>query len=642
MVVIRSLTTIFTYLIGLCGVIPLLPWLATFPRLFLVVGIIVGFWQDRRGSWHLKPWVQNVAITPVFLYYALQFSRSNPVQPVISVLAIMLAVRLSGEKTVRYSLQTYAISIFCLASSSLFDLSPVFLIYLGLLLLMIALALVLLTFQNQDQDMTVSLSDLKKILFSAMLMPLLAVPLLLFFFPIMPRTQQPLWQFLNQPTSRTTGYSDIVEPGSQSSITESVTLAFRAEMPRQTQSQLYWRGTVFNRTDGVKWTRTEPIPAEQPKSAGKKVTQVIYPEPSAVRTLIALDRPIDIAIRRVKHTPDGVFELIGTAKGRLSYSADSEPSGLIAQLNSVSRPFYLQLPDQLPVRIKALASEIVLAGEKDRAKVQFLENYFRNEGYRYSTTDLATGDTAVEQFLFDRKKGHCEFFASSFALLLRAAGVPSRLVGGYLGGEYNPLGGYYLVSDARAHVWVEAYIVGSGWVRIDPSSLATNAGDVWKAPGSGNLRLRISMAFDSFNHLWNRSVISYDLEQQIKAATILGARLQGFSVLKILFNSLPYFAGGLLLVSIFFVFRQSSLFRSREQRILQRFLRILEQKFNISAVDSGEGLFEIASLTGNSHVSDFTFIYARAIYRDRRLTDDEYLSLQRILLAMKSNESKIS
>ncbi|NTW99793.1 MAG: DUF3488 domain-containing protein, partial [Geobacteraceae bacterium] len=249
MVAIRSLTVILTYAIGLCGMLPLFPWLTTFPRLILAVGLISGLWQDRRGSWELKPWMQNIAIVPVFFYYALQFSRFNPVEPVTAVLAIMLAVRLSGEKTVRHSLQIYALSMFCLASSSLFDLSPLFLVYLGLLLFMVALALVLLTFQNLDGSMRVSKPDLKRILFSALLMPILAIPLLLFFFPIMPRTQLPLWHFLNPQATHTTGYADTVEPGSQSSIAVSRTLAFRAEMPRLAQNQLYWRATVFNRTD---------------------------------------------------------------------------------------------------------------------------------------------------------------------------------------------------------------------------------------------------------------------------------------------------------------------------------------------------------------------------------------------------------
>ena len=103
MMAIRSLAALFTYVIGLCGMIPLFPWLTAFPRMILVAGLLSGLWQDRRKIWRFNPWMQNVAIVPVFLYYAVQFSRSNPVQPVISVLAIMLAVRLSGEKTVRHS-----------------------------------------------------------------------------------------------------------------------------------------------------------------------------------------------------------------------------------------------------------------------------------------------------------------------------------------------------------------------------------------------------------------------------------------------------------------------------------------------------------------------------------------------------------
>jgi hypothetical protein len=338
MAAIRSLTAILTYVIGLCGTIPLFPWLTTFPRVVLAVGLLAGLWQDRSRNWPMKPWMQNIAIVPIFIYYVFQFSRSNPIQPVVSVLAIMLAVRLGGEKTVRHSVQIYTLSLFCLASSSLFDLSPVFLIYLGLLLFMVAIALVLLTFQNQDPAMTVSMPDLKRILFSALLMPVLAVPLLLFFFPIMPRTPLPLWNFLNPPTSRTSGYSDTVEPGSHSSIGESRTLAFRAEMPSQAQNQLYWRGTVFNRTDGVKWIRIAQIPAERPEIIGQKVTQVIYPEPSDSHTLIALDRPFAISLQRVKRSPDGVFELIGTARSRLNYSADSLSNAAVVQHNLICPP----------------------------------------------------------------------------------------------------------------------------------------------------------------------------------------------------------------------------------------------------------------------------------------------------------------
>ena len=637
MVRIRSLTALLTYVIGFCGMIPLFPWLTSFPRMILVVGLLSGVLQDRRGNWALKPWIQNVMVVPVFFYYAFQFSRANPVQPVISVLAIMLSVRLSGEKNVRHCLQIYALSLFCLASSSLFDLSPIFLVYLGFLIFMVALALVLLTFQNQDSAMTVTVAELKRIMFYALMMPVLAVPLLVIFFPIMPRTQIPLWHFLNPKEIPATGYSDTVDPGSKNSITESRTLAFRAEMPRQLQNQLYWRGTVFNRTDGIKWTRTAQVPAEQTEISRQTVVQIVYPEPSISRTLIALDRPVAIDQPRVKRSPDGVFERIGTTGKRESYRADSYSRGVVTLRNSASRTFYLQMPDHLSTRVKALATEIVLNGEDDRTKITFLENYFRDGGYRYTTKDLATGDRAVEQFIFDKKQGHCEFFASSFALLLRAAGVPCRLIGGYLGGVYNELGGYYLVSDEKAHVWVEAYVEKLGWVRIDPSSFATNAAEVWTISSPRSLKLRINMALDSLNHSWNRSVIIYDFEQQMNAARSVGSRLQGISPARIMRSSLPYIIGALLCAGLYFVARRAQVFRPREQRILSRFLSVVEHEYGIQ---KGVGLFEIACAANNSTVSEFVAIYAGAIYHDHRLTDDEYRKLQKIIRMINGSGSK--
>ena len=622
--------------------IPLFPWLTMFPRGALAVGLIFGLIQDQKGSWQLKPWMQNIGIVPIFIYYALQFSRANPIQPVISVLAIMLAVRLGGEKTVRHSLQIYALSIFCFASSSLFDLSPIFLIYLGLLLFLVTITLVILTFQSQDHTMTVTKADLKRILLSGLLMPVLAVPLLILYFPIMPRTQMPLWHFLTPTPSRTTGYTDTVEPGSQSNITESLTLAFRAEMPSLPLNQLYWRGTVFNRTDGNKWTRLSQIPTEQAALLGRQVRQVIYPEPSTVRTLIALDRPKIINMQRVTSSPDGVFELSRVTGRRLSYDVESQSSDVVTQLNPINRKFYTQLPNRIPARIRTLASTIANSGEDDRARVDFLEKYFRNGDYRYSTKDLATGESAIEQFIFERKKGNCEFFASSFAILLRASGVPCRLVGGYLGGEYNQLGGYYLVTDNKAHVWVEVFVNGSGWVRIDPSSFATNAGVVWTAQKSRSIKLSISMAVDSFNHSWNRSVITYDLERQIEIAHKVGSQLQGFKPSVILRSTAPYLTGALLIAGLLFTVRRFSLFDSREQRILGSFMHMIESKYNIPFKNGEVGLFEMALSLNNSHITEFVSIYAGAIYRDRKLTNDEYFCLRQILQNMKLGISQTS
>ena len=630
MVSIRFIAAIMTYAIGLCGILPLFPWLTTVPRLVLAVGLLAGLWQDSRKSWPLKSWMQNSVIVPVFLYYAVQFSRANPIQPVVSLLAIMLAVRLAGEKTVRHSLQIHVLALFCLASSSLFDLSPMFLLYLGLMLFLVAIALILLAFQSHENTMLLSRAELRKVLLAGCLMPLLSLPLLLFFFPVLPRTQLPLWNFLSSPAVRTSGYSDKVEPGVQPSVGESRALAFRAEMARQQQQQLYWRGSVFNRMQENRWVRVEGIPSEQPVSGGDSINQLIYPEPSVSRVLIALDRPAEIRLIRLKRSPDGVFEYTGPLGRRLNYQARSVTTGEAPDSGLLNRRFYLNLPEGIPPRITKLAGEIGRLGKNDLERLTLLETHFRNGNYRYSMSGLPTGERALEQFIFDGKQGHCEFFASAFAVLLRGAGVPCRLVGGYVGGDYNQLGGYYLVSEDMAHVWVEAFIEGRGWLRIDPSSFATNAGEVWNPEKSRSLMLRVRLTLDYLNYQWNRTVIVYDFEQQFEFVRRAGKRLHGIDPAGII-SSWPYPVTIFLLGVLLYLIRNTTLFRRREERILRRFLRRIASEFGIDAGQGRLGLFEIAGLVGNERVGEFAAIYSGAVYRDRRLTDREYRRLQQIL-----------
>jgi transglutaminase-like putative cysteine protease len=627
---INTLISILSYAIALCGMLPLFPWLENVPRLIVVAGLAAGIWQAVRGPWLLKNWIFNVAIVPVFLYYALQFSRTNPVQPVVSVLAIMLATRLAGPKNTRHYLQISTLSLFCLASSSLFDLSPRFLLYLGLILLLVAVSLVLLTFYDQDSAMSLAHSDLRKVLAAGLLMPLVSLPLLIFFFPLLPRTQLPLWNFLAAPASRTSGFSDQVEPGISSQAGTSRVLAFRAEMQPLAQQQLYWRGTVFNRVEGRRWVRVA-APSENINYTGRRISQTIYPEPGSSRILLALDAPASLTLQRSRRLPDGVYEYQGSLGKRLVYTAESISTGTQATSTDIKRSFYLTLPDNLPERIQRLADNIQSRGRNDASRLELLEAFFRNNGFRYSKSGLPTGENALEQFVFESKQGHCEFFASSFALTLRAAGVPARLVGGYLGGEYNQMGGYYQVSEEMAHVWVEVYITGQGWLRVDPSSFAENAGSVWSAPRVSFLS-KVRMALDSLYHTWNRAVITYDFERQVDAARKVGARMQTVVVVRMLKVFLPYLAAVIGLVGVgSIVLYRKRIFLSREDRLLRCFYQRVRQDCGVAVERGRVGLFEIAVQTDNPAVREFADIYAGAVYRDRRPTDDEYRRLRKIV-----------
>lgn len=629
---IKSQIAALSYAIVLCGIVPLFPWLTGAPRAVLVAGMAAGIWQDFRGSWPIKNWVYNAAVVPVFLYYAIQYSRANPVQPVLSVLSIMLAVRLGGEKSGRYYLQIQALSLFCLAASSLFDLSPAFLVYLTMMLMLVAVALVLLTFYAQDSRMVLSSADLRRVVAAGLFMPLASLPLLAIFFPILPRTQLPLWNFLSPVAERTGGMADKVEPGRSANVAESPVLAFRAETTRLPQQQLYWRGKVFNRIAGNRWIRDEKAPFEQTGHPGARISQTIYPEPGLSRTIFALDAPAAVMLPRTKRSPDGTYELQGPAVKRLSYRVESATSGILPIRNRIDRDFYLRLPADVPTRILHLADDIRRRADSDVRRVELLKQYFRQGNYRYSLRDLPTGENALEQFLFEKKQGQCEFFASSFALLLRAAGVPARLVGGYLGGEYNDIGGYYLVTEDRAHVWVEALIAGKGWVRIDPSGFARNAGAIWGGPKKRDLLTRLRLTLDSLNHTWNRSIITYDFERQVDAARSMGQRLQGFNPWRALKRVLPVmlFLSGLAGLFIL-VSRRKLLLPTREERLLKRFYRRVAADSGVQFERGRHGLFEMAEASQNPRVREFAEIYAGAVYRDRRLTSEEYGRLTRML-----------
>lgn len=630
---LRTLTAILSYAIALCGIVPLYAWLTPLPRVLLAACMAAGIWQDRRGAWPLKNWMLNISIVPVFILYAARFSRANAVQPVVSVLAVMLAIRLLGEKNDRHYLQIYALSLFCLSASSLFDLSPLFVAYLAVMLFMVAVSLVLLTFHGQGGVLVLSSGDLRRVLAAGLVIPLASVPLLVFFFPLLPRTQLPLWNIIPAPAVRPVGFSKRVEPGTSAVAADSRALAFRAELPRQPEGGLYWRGTVFNRLDGQRWVRDMP-PPEQTVFGAVRVAQVIYPEPGSGSHVFALDAPAAISRLRTARSPDGVYELTRGVGSRNSYAAESVSDGLLPVTGGIDRAFYLRLPKDVPERIMRLAWEIGGRGGTDSSRLELLERHFRNGGYRYAMRGLPTGSRALERFLFETRQGHCEFFASAFAIVARAAGVPARLVGGYLGGEYNDLGGYYLVTENMAHVWVEAFVEGQGWVRIDPSGFAENAGAVLGGSGQQGVLLRLRLAMDALNHAWNRSVISYDFERQVDAARTAGRRLQRLEAGRVIGSLAPLLLALLVPAAGFFLFLNRRRFLpSPEERLLRAFYYRIEKDGGIRVERGRQGLFEIAEACGSERARLFAGIYCGAVYRDRRLSPEEVRRLKELIRA---------
>ena len=618
-------------MITLAGIAPIFFWIERFPQLVIVAALLIGLLQEWRGGWQITNRQFNLALVPVFIWYLLQYSRSNPIQPVVSVLVIMLAVRLVGEKSVRNLLQINLLALICLASRSLYDLSPVFLLWLAVMLLLLPVSLVMLTFAGQNNGMLLGRRDLGRIVGAALLITAATLPATALLFPVLPRTAFPMWQFLATPATTAPGMSDRVEPGSSATIGTSRTLAFRAELPRQPQPP-YWRGTVFNRMTGNRWVRDAEQVTDQVLPTGQRISLTIYPEPSSSLTLVTLDAPLGLGLSRTRMTPDLVYELVRAPGKRFSYTVQAATDGLLrSKVMPRQLDQYLQLPTGLQNAFVELGTDIRSKGRTSAVRLQLVEQLFNSGGYRYSRQDLPTGPDALYRFFFHTRQGHCEFYASSAALLLRLSGVPSRLVGGYLGGDYNEIGGYYLVTEDRAHVWVEVYLDGTGWQRFDPSRFAVNADAVWQQPSQPTLGMRLRYLLDALDYRWNRAVVTYDFERQAEQVRLAASRLQDVER-RISWRQLVQL-GGVVIVGagLWVLVRRIRQQHRPEQRLVKRLYQLLTIRYGSSIPVQQLGLFELAAATGNPLVQQFADLYGAAVYHDRRLHPEELQQLRRLL-----------
>lgn len=625
------LIALLGYAIALSGAASLFFHVPLLPRTVLLLGLAAGLLAERRS----KPLIHHLLLTTgsilLFVWYAAQFSIHNPALPVVSILMVLLGTRLAAEKTARTWLQTCTIALFCLASSSLFDLGPRFLLLLALMLPLLALLLVLLTFQSQGLHL--DRLALRRAITTGLLIPFAALLLTPLFFPILPRTQLPLWNFIQQAGgSQPSGLSDTVTPGMAAQVPDTGLLVFRAEMPPLEPQRLYWRGATFSRLHGLQWQRDPAagLPSMQP--LGRQITQIITMEPGSSRALIGLDLPTAFLHQNGSLLPTAVWNRPLPPSRRLRYEVRST----LADHAAVSTPdvtALTRLPAEVSPRLRRHAERFRQNGTTDRQRLTALETWFRTSGFRYSRDHLPTGDDALDQFLFERKNGHCEFFASGFALLARGAGLPARLVGGYYGGDYNELGGYYRVSEERAHVWVEVWLNGSGWIRLDPSSMAVNADTALGTPRQHSLTMRLRLLLDSLDYSWNSAIISYDFERQLQVATSTYAQLHTLHWRDARRLLLPaaLLASSAAAVWLAVRVKQSGLI-DRRTRLLLRFRHCVEREFGIPR-DAQIGLFDIAHQADTPAVLEFVNIYAGSLYRETPLSPTDLRRLAQLLRA---------
>ena len=358
-----------------------------------------------------------------------------------------------------------------------------------------------------------------------------AIPLMLVLFFLFPRLSGPLWRMPGADAAGS-GLSDQMSPGDISKLSLSDAVAFRVDFDAavpETQD-LYWRGPVLGRQDGRSW-KMYPVraaPRLQYEALSPPVSYRVTLQPSNKPWLFALDLP-------AAAPPDsyllGDFQLRSTSlvTSLRSYEMSSHlryrvGTGLPPD---ALRP-YLQYSSDLNPRTIAYARKLREDNPDPKALIEKLMARYNTE-FEYTLEPPALGANPVDEFLFDTRKGFCEHYAGSFVLILRAAGIPARVVTGYQGGEVNPITRQLVVRQSEAHAWSEVWLEDLGWVRADPtfavSPLRINRGMTEALGPQGMLNglinadrfgllKQIGFTWDAVNSKWNQWVVGFNQERQ--------------------------------------------------------------------------------------------------------------------------------
>lgn len=408
-------------------------------------------------------------------------------------------------------------------------------------LMMVASLIVLLTALMSFQ-FTGTQPPLRRRLRSAASMFALAAPAALIMFLVFPRIQGPLWGMPGDATSGRTGLSDEMSPGNIASLAQSGEVAFRVRFSgREPQRrQLYWRAWVLDEFDGRTWSRQRRFIGLDTPSArvrGNPVGYELTLEPGNGRRIFALDltpRAPQLAGNPVRMSPQGELSATYPVYNRVRYSALSYPSytlGVEGAMRDNAR--WLQLPEGGNPRARAYAARLEQLSPQQR--VNAVLRHFHEQPFSYTLEPPLLGRETVDEFLFATRAGFCEHYAGAFVFLMRAAGLPARVVTGYQGGELNPVDGYFTVRQSDAHAWAEVWMGQRGWIRVDPTAAVApervqrgiaaalpqpapfgieGLGPLLDMNDNNSLLAQLRFRLSAINNGWNQWVLNYTPERQ--------------------------------------------------------------------------------------------------------------------------------
>jgi len=531
-----------------------LPHLLQIPLWVVLATVFTGAWRllllrrRRLPGWPLRMMLAAGAVVGI----GISFGTWVGLEPMIAVLLVAAALKILECSTLRDAHILICLDFFIVATHFLFYQSPVMSVFVLASVAALLLCLIKLSLGAQSSLTKRHMGLVLRMLFWS-------APLMATLFLTFPRID-PLWAVPTMGSGGATGMDDRLSPGSLSRIARSDQVAFRVRFDEAPppRSEWYWRGMVLDRFEDNAWTTTprREIPSEErkpprsePRSQGLHY-ELLQP-PTHQPWLFALPYA-QTSDPRVAEA--SAFHLVARKPMDVLHRIEVVSSGNVVMQQELSpwwRAHELALPASRNPQSRAYVESLREEVKTDEALITAVLDRFSREAFYYTLSPpLISERDFVDEFLFEVKRGFCEHYAYAFVVLMRQAGIPARIVGGYHGGELNPATGTVVVRQLDAHAWVEVWLPQRGWLRVDPTAaVAPNRIELgvedaladeplWLSEsGLSSYRFRhyvvidwLRWRYDDFAWRWQRSVVGFDQRQNLRAVSGWLARWGGLSL----------------------------------------------------------------------------------------------------------------
>jgi transglutaminase-like putative cysteine protease len=549
--------------------------------------VVCAAWRfviEKRRRPLPSTWFRAFLALLCFLGVLATYSTISGVGPGSALLAVMAALKLLETRKRRDQFVLLFIAIFLVMSSLLREqyLWSLPYLLLGVFLIMAAWLRV----------SAVATEPVRRSFATGGRLIMYAVPLAVAMWIFFPRIATPFWAVPMDTGTATSGLSDKMSPGDISSLSLSDAVAFRVTFPGVVPEprDRYWRGLVLTRFNGRTWTSNDPFEGprvhEQVTGSGETIAYQITMEPTRQPWVFALDMPWSWNLPRTFMGPQQQLARARPIDQRVAYEGESYLDYRTdVALTDYARKWYERVPADSNERTRELAQQMRAEAGTDAAFVEAVLMKFHEEEFFYTLEPPPLGSDPVDRFLFESRRGFCEHYASAFAVMMRSAGIPARVVLGYQGGEMNPMGGHMIVRQSDAHAWNEVWFEGHGWRRVDPTaavapdrievgragSMMGGAASAWGLSAPSALLHQLTLTWDAMNAKWNEWILGYGPENQDKFMEWLGMDDPDWR--KMMFTLVGLVVGIVLLISLILSLRYRSPKRDRAAILYAKFVK---------------------------------------------------------------------